>query len=410
MGTKPGPDKVTTQDTQLPAHITDAQKQIIQGATNVTGNFLQNSPNYGVMGLTPNQGLANDLAFQSAKSVFTNPQLSAYDVIGMGNNWGGGAVTPQQAVAQQAKAAQAQAAQLKPGDMAPFMNPYIDTALNPVLNRLRQQQSETQADIGAKSAAAHMFGGSREAVQRMLADRNYKDTLANTAGSMLQQGWNNAADLAKGNVANQQQTNITNAALENAINSLNASLGTDVSKTNASNSLQAALQGQNLGFQGAQNEANNYLKAVQLQSANNAQNYQNQQNVINLLNTLGQQQQQTGQNALSYPMMILNALSQAIGNLQGGGTMTKTEPTFENPLGTIAGLGMTAASLFSDKNAKTDIKKLGKDPETGVDMYAYRYKGDPKSYPKVVGPMAQDLEKVLPGITKLIGGHMVVSP
>jgi hypothetical protein len=41
-------------------------------------------------------------------------------------------------------------------------------------------------------------------------------------------------------------------------------------------------------------------------------------------------------------------------------------------------------------------------------MYAYRYKDDPKSYPKVVGPMADDLERFLPGITKLIGGHQVV--
>jgi hypothetical protein len=49
---------------------------------------------------------------------------------------------------------------------------------------------------------------------------------------------------------------------------------------------------------------------------------------------------------------------------------------------------------------------LGK--ENGVDMYAYRYKGDPKSYPKVVGPMADDIEKVMPGVTRLIGGHRVI--
>ena len=31
---------------------------------------------------------------------------------------------------------------------------------------------------------------------------------------------------------------------------------------------------------------------------------------------------------------------------------------------------------------KTDITKLGKDPKTGLDMHAYRYRGDPKSYPE----------------------------
>jgi len=63
---------------------------------------------------------------------------------------------------------------------------------------------------------------------------------------------------------------------------------------------------------------------------------------------------------------------------------------------------------FSDKEAKTDIEKLGKDPDTGLDMYAYRYKNDPKTYPKVVGPMAQDIEKKYPGAVKKIGGKRVV--
>jgi hypothetical protein len=78
----------------------------------------------------------------------------------------------------------------------------------------------------------------------------------------------------------------------------------------------------------------------------------------------------------------------------------------------LGGLGLAtkAAPLlgFSDRKDKTDIKKLGPDPDTGIPLYAYRYKGDPKSYPKVVGPMADDLEKFLPGITKLVGGHQVV--
>ena len=58
---------------------------------------------------------------------------------------------------------------------------------------------------------------------------------------------------------------------------------------------------------------------------------------------------------------------------------------------------------------KTDISKVGKDKETGLDLYAYRYKGDPKSYPKVVGPMAQDIEKKYPDQVKDIGGRKAVN-
>jgi hypothetical protein len=41
-------------------------------------------------------------------------------------------------------------------------------------------------------------------------------------------------------------------------------------------------------------------------------------------------------------------------------------------------------SMFgmSDENEKTDKREVGKDPDTGLDLYSYRYKGDPKTYPK----------------------------
>ena len=75
-----------------------------------------------------------------------------------------------------------------------------------------------------------------------------------------------------------------------------------------------------------------------------------------------------------------------------------------------AGVGALSLlfGLFSDERDKTDIKKLGKDPATGLDLYAYRYKGDPKSYPKVVGPMAQDIEDKFPGMVREVGGHKMV--
>ena len=58
---------------------------------------------------------------------------------------------------------------------------------------------------------------------------------------------------------------------------------------------------------------------------------------------------------------------------------------------------------------KKDIEKLGKDPDTGLTMYAYRYKTDPKTYPKSVGPMAQEVEKKFPGSVVEIGGKKVVT-
>jgi|FEC22Drversion2_1045045.scaffolds.fasta_scaffold00225_81 Chaperone of endosialidase len=81
-------------------------------------------------------------------------------------------------------------------------------------------------------------------------------------------------------------------------------------------------------------------------------------------------------------------------------------------LGAALGLGMKAAPLIfsSDRRDKTDIDELGIDPLTGLPMYAYRYKSDPKTYPKVVGPMAQDMaERDGPWRVRGIGGHKVVA-
>ena len=67
------------------------------------------------------------------------------------------------------------------------------------------------------------------------------------------------------------------------------------------------------------------------------------------------------------------------------------------------------AKLFSDREDKTDIEPLGHDPESGLMIHAYRYKGDPKSYPKTVGPMAQDVEKQDPSAVQSIGGHKIIA-
>ena len=59
---------------------------------------------------------------------------------------------------------------------------------------------------------------------------------------------------------------------------------------------------------------------------------------------------------------------------------------------------------------------LGVDGVTGLPIYAYDYKADVKKAkedkapmpPKRVGPMAQDMEKIMPGSTAEIGGKKVI--
>ena len=119
--------------------------------------------------------------------------------------------------------------------------------------------------------------------------------------------------------------------------------------------------------------------------------------------------------ARNYPVEQLNMRLAALGMSPYGKTETANKTATSEKTGTDwATLGLGVGDLLlkglpfmlSDREAKTDIEKLGK--VAGIDMYAYRYKNDPKTYPKIVGPMAQDIEKKHPKAVKKIGKHRVV--
>ena len=105
-----------------------------------------------------------------------------------------------------------------------------------------------------------------------------------------------------------------------------------------------------------------------------------------------------------------------------GSSASTSEATQSNPVGAatsamqmLGGLfsapagGMSAASGIagilggsSDRRLKTDIKRVDTHP-TGLPIYSYRYKGDPKTYPKVMGPMAEDVAKIAPHAVRPMG-------
>lgn len=127
---------------------------------------------------------------------------------------------------------------------------------------------------------------------------------------------------------------------------------------------------------------------------------------------LFEQQQQMPWQQLQRYLGSVSGLGPLIGN---AGTTTGTADTSKSS-GTSDYLDMAAKiapavlGLLSDRTEKTDIKKVGKDPETGLGIYAYRYKGDPKNYPKMIGPMAQEVERKFPGLTERAGGKLYIKP
>jgi hypothetical protein len=118
----------------------------------------------------------------------------------------------------------------------------------------------------------------------------------------------------------------------------------------------------------------------------------------------------------NYPIEQLNLRLAALGMSPYGKTETTNKISTSEDKGpdwaTIAlGAGKTAVAaapylaMLSDRKDKTDITQLTKGD---VPLYSYRYKNDPKTYPKVVGPMAQDIEKKHPSAIKKVGRHKTV--
>jgi len=116
-----------------------------------------------------------------------------------------------------------------------------------------------------------------------------------------------------------------------------------------------------------------------------------------------------------YPLEQLNMRLSALGMSPYGKTenMEKTSTSEKQGMdfGTIFGGLMQFLPMMmgiSDKRAKTDIKRVGKAKTTGLPLYSYRYKGQRKDTPKVIGPMAQDVEKKYPGVVREVGGLKTV--
>ena len=353
-----------------------------------------------------------------------------------------------------------------------YMNPYIQNVVNSVQGLSQQNLDQALKQTDDQALAAHAFGGSRHGVQEGVATAQNNLNTNNILSNLLSNGYNQAVSLLGQDTQNNltaQQNN--QASYQNYLNNL-LSGGSALAGigTAAQNSLNSGISGLmnygNLAQQTQQNadtaaynewqrQMNMPLQLQQLynQTLSTAPHSTAQSSTGEQTNT-GLQSQ--GTNATSQTNSNASLKSNTQGNTNtnsSGWSLAPMERATSSPLlnglggaaslanlfaapsgGTSAaagigsaigglgstlgsaanwalnGLGPLAFSVASDEELKTDIKKLGKDEDTGLDIYSYRYKGDPKHYPKVVGPMAQDIEKNYPGTTKRRGDRLTVHP
>jgi hypothetical protein len=303
--------------------------------------------------------------------------------------------------------AQVNPAQISQQNLSPYMNPYTSSVINATLPIMQQNLGLSQDQQQNAANSANAYGGSRQGIQQGV-------TQAQGALGMGQM----AAQLNQANFGQAQQAAATDVAAQNTAQAQNQAAG--LSQEGLVN--QAA---QGLGTLGTQQMQNNIANYGMLTSAGGFEQQQGQ-NDINAQIAKFQQ-------AFQYPQQQLGMMESALGmtpyDTGTSGTSASTSTTTQsNPMAAALGGMQTLGGLFSapaggtsamtglmgmlggsDRRLKTDIVKIGKHP-TGIDMYAYRYKGDPKHYPKVVGPMAEDVKKIAPHAVRQVTskGHMAV--
>lgn len=316
-------------------------------------------------------------------------------------------------------------------------NPYLTQALDDNASRISNRVNSAASGLGRYGSYGHGDTLARSisaANAPILADlyNSAQDRAVTAAGAMdtaKNAGLNTQLSALTG-LRGEAGTRLSAADLYGSGNRADTQLGLDTTKglsdvqgQNIANKAKAAETGLDtlntgqtnaLGWAALMPELNDltYDQADRYAKIGDYNTERAQEELTNQIDLYNEEEQMPWTQLGKYSSSI-TGLS---GLLEGKGTTTGTETKTEKKswLDYLANAAGAAAGAYaggkSDRTEKTDIEKEGKSDITGLDLYSYRYKDDPKTYPKVIGPMAQDIEKKYPGSTKRVGGKLVVKP
>jgi hypothetical protein len=98
---------------------------------------------------------------------------------------------------QQAEMARQAGGQFDPSGIERFMNPYEQLVLDPALQRIRDQQLESENLARSQAIQSGAFGGSRAALQQQAAARDFERQRQETIGNLKYQGFQTASGMAQ---------------------------------------------------------------------------------------------------------------------------------------------------------------------------------------------------------------------
>ena len=394
-----GGGETVTQTQSIPDWLEEPVKANIAEAQSIASRPYEAYGGATVAGYNPAQQAAYDLA-QSSVGV-QNPYISSAS----GMMQSAADYQPQQVGASTIGYDAVTAPNFLQGDVQKYMNPYTQNVIDASMLDLKSANDLALQQINQQASGARAFGGSRQGVAEALQRSQAAQGAGRMSADLRNQSYNQAVAAMQADQGRQMQASLANQQA-----------GMTAGAANQSAQMQAALANQQagIGASGQRLTAANSLAGLgaQAQAANQAD--------ISQLTQAGMLQQQQTQSSLddayrrwaeerNYPIEGLNMRIGATSSAPVPMSSTQTSKSSFNPMSLISpAIGI--ASMMSDERMKTDVSRLPEpDEETGLPLYAYRYKGDPKSYPKVVGPMAQDIRKEYPDEVKKIGGRLAVN-
>lgn len=297
----------------------------------------------------------------------------------------------------QVQAGTVSADRVRPGSVAqtnlrPYLDPFQDQVIDAALADIDRGTRVAQAGRTAGGVMAAGFGGfgDRSAVAGAEIERAGLDAKARTAAGLRSQGFQRAQDMATADINRDAQAQTFNAQTGLQAGLANQQAGLGAQQFNVSSGLQGAQQRAQAGLQLAgMGELERGVRQQGLDAAYGDFRERRDDPFLKTQWTAGV----IGGNAGPY-----------------AGNTTSTTPG-PSPFSQLVG-GATAAAglfgMFSDPEDKTDKRRLGTDPATGLGIWAYRYKGDSKRNPKVVGVMADEVEERYPHLVRRVNGHRVV--
>lgn len=282
------------------------------------------------------------------------------------------------------------AGQLKDTDLTPYMNPYIDNVETKAIGALNDQRIQSLMGNADRAAAAGAFGGSRAGIVDAVTNSETAKSAGLLSAQLRSDAFNNAQSAASQDVAGKYAADVSNRDAD-----YNAQLANLDALTGAGQGL--------LSSASAENDA-----ALR----NYAGMFQNSQLLTSQKQKKLDAKYSKWQDRQNYPTDMLNLRLSALGMSPYGKTETTDKTVTPASSGTDwaqAGLGVFSLLLgLSEDDTKTDKEKVGKLPGTDLDIWAYRYKKDPKDRPKVVGLMASDIQEKMPEAVIDIGGKRIV--